>query len=301
MRMKLILLSIVVILIACNTTNSLLKKADQNFNVGKYNDAILNLKTILKKQPEHTEALLKLGTNYAYLGNIDNAVHYMSIILEQDSAYIPQVTKAYWQAAKINQENKRIDLALKSLKEILELDPAYNFSDMTFLLADSLFVEKDYRRALQVYQKEVEKDSLNPSLQRSWALFQLGLCQENLGYLDDAVRTFRIMAEDYPRDPNLAKAFWHQSQCAYQIAEKLLDENKLGEALEMARLVNRNGLPENIQDKAWFLQGEIFLQLGDLVNAEIAYLKVLDLNPYRTGRLVERAAQRIREVRNQRK
>ena len=75
--------------------------------------------------------------------------------------------------------------------------------------------------------------------------------------------------------------------------ERLAAGAQLGRALAMIAL----GVPQNLLDQAWFQMGEILLAQGKRDQALPAYQKVLDLNPARTGQLVQRAQQRIDQLR----
>jgi hypothetical protein len=57
------------------------------------------------------------------------------------------------------------------------------------------------------------------------------------------------------------------------------------------------GVPENVQDQAWFERGELLRELNRPQEALEAYHRVLELNPLRTGQLVERTQRRIDEIR----
>ena len=57
------------------------------------------------------------------------------------------------------------------------------------------------------------------------------------------------------------------------------------------------GVPENLLDEAWFLRGDILYALGRNDEALVAYQRVLDLNPTRSGQLVDRATRQIDIIR----
>jgi tetratricopeptide (TPR) repeat protein len=57
------------------------------------------------------------------------------------------------------------------------------------------------------------------------------------------------------------------------------------------------GVPQSLQDQAWFERGEAFLGQGNRDEALRSYRRVLELNRMGTGQLVERAQQRIDQIR----
>lgn len=69
------------------------------------------------------------------------------------------------------------------------------------------------------------------------------------------------------------------------------------EALRQLDLIIDLGVPQNVLDQAWFERGEVLLTLDRRNEALQSYLQVLELNRGRSGQLVDRAQQRIDQIR----
>ncbi|MGH7505649.1 MAG: tetratricopeptide repeat protein, partial [Longimicrobiales bacterium] len=57
------------------------------------------------------------------------------------------------------------------------------------------------------------------------------------------------------------------------------------------------GVPRNLLDQAWYERGEALLALGRREEALQAFSMVIELSATRSGQLIERAQQRIDELR----
>jgi len=99
------------------------------------------------------------------------------------------------------------------------------------------------------------------------------------------------------RSRRIADARWHQGNCALTLARGAHRAGQLTDALAYLDMVVELGVPENIQDEAWFLRGEILFALGRMGEALASYERVLELNPARTGLLVDQARRRMDEIR----
>jgi hypothetical protein len=69
------------------------------------------------------------------------------------------------------------------------------------------------------------------------------------------------------------------------------------EAVRQFDLVIDGELPRNLLDQAWFERGEVMLALDRREEALVSFLQVLELNRGRSGQLVDRAQQRIDQIR----
>ncbi|MGH7554417.1 MAG: tetratricopeptide repeat protein, partial [Longimicrobiales bacterium] len=83
----------------------------------------------------------------------------------------------------------------------------------------------------------------------------------------------------------------------FMLGRRLRQAGDLELALRRLDTVIELGVPQNIQDQAWFERGETLLALGRPTEALPCYIRVLELNSARTGQLVERAQRRIDELR----
>jgi len=128
------------------------------------------------------------------------------------------------------------------------------------------------------------------------ATYRLALSNEKLENYRDALVFFEQYMKKFPGGSDIKAVEWHRGLCAYHVAQEEFDEGHLREALEYVEVPIDSGQPQVTEDDAWFLKGEIYHALDRPDSALVAYDKVLNLNPSRTGRLVSLSQERIREI-----
>ena len=99
------------------------------------------------------------------------------------------------------------------------------------------------------------------------------------------------------RDPDLPEARYHYGDCLFVAADEDRASGRPSAALEKLDRLIELGVPRTHMDEAHFFRGEMLLARGDTDAALAAYNRVLQLNPSRTGALVRRADERIRQIR----
>jgi tetratricopeptide (TPR) repeat protein len=158
----------------------------------------------------------------------------------------------------------------------------------------------DLRRAVETYHRALT--ALPPDSAPN-ILYEIGLLHEELEECETAIDYFRAFREQAEaagerryRTP-LTEARWHTGQCAFRLAQAAESAGRPAEALSHLDHMIGLGEPENLLDQAWFDRGELMFGLGRYAEALESFRKVLERNPARTGQLVERAQQRIDDIR----
>jgi tetratricopeptide (TPR) repeat protein len=149
-------------------------------------------------------------------------------------------------------------------------------------------------RALVFYERAL---ATLPPDQTLPYLYDIGLLHETLGSCEEAIGYFDAYLQRAPRGNMAGEARWHVGHCSFQLARETRREGQLTHSMRHLDRVLELGVPANIQDQAWFERGEILVGMGQFDEALIAYRQVLELNPSRTGQLVERAQRRIEQIR----
>jgi tetratricopeptide (TPR) repeat protein len=149
-------------------------------------------------------------------------------------------------------------------------------------------------RAIEFYERALTQATPDsaPAL-----LFELGEVHDALGNCDDAIGFFNAYRTRSRRGERADQARWRVGNCSFLLARRERQAGDLEAALRYLDTVIDLGVPENVQDQAWFERGEVLLALDRRAEALTSFMRVLELNRARTGQLVERAQRRIDELR----
>jgi len=174
-------------------TRELLIQADQDFNKGKYGEALEAYQKVLAENPSIYQLHLNRGNCYMGMGEYDKAIAEYQLFLEQEPDTSPVLSKLG--EAYVRKGN--FDQALVYFQKVIELSPEdhttyYNIAEIYF---DSGEVEK----AIENYQKALE---VNPDWNQGY--LKLGYAYLNQGDNDNALLHFEKFLELEPDSPDAA-------------------------------------------------------------------------------------------------
>ncbi len=173
------------------------------------------LQTLLRAQalnPLNTDHTANLARYYNNRAHLEKDTGKQRQLLEKAESYYSQAVSLSPHSARLLDEWAmtllelgRREEAESVLKRSQALDPDY---DLTYIIHGDLYrTEKNYQKALKMYQKALTYNPKNTSLLNS-----LGVTYDRLGLLDRAVNAYQELARLSPKDPlphrNLAVLYW---------------------------------------------------------------------------------------------
>jgi tetratricopeptide (TPR) repeat protein len=240
------------------------------------------------------DALRRLAHAYAVTGQFERAREAYQTLLADDPSHADQAVFDFILLAERARDRDDGYGVARAAEAALALRPALDLTGLTDELAEYYEQTASADQAIAWYERALATASPDsaPGL-----LFRIGRL---LADRDDCARALpylRAYLGRAPRGPRASDARWNIGNCAYAAARTAHQSGDPERALQQAQVVIDLGVPENLLDEAWFLRGEIFYSLGRNEEAMAAYQRVLDLNPTRTGQLVDRAQRQIDIIR----
>ena len=280
-------------LVACRDGEDALARGDRLWADSAYTAALAEYRLALQ-QDRGEAALLRVAHGYAAAGQMEEAREAYAELLARDARHTDQAVFDYVRLArKAFQRGDRYGMAV-AVEAALGLRPQIGLGDLAAPLARYYAENGEPARALPLYERALAEAAPDSAAE---FFYEIGRIEEALGQCREAISSFSAYQRRRPQGARVGEARWHTGSCALALARQTHREGKLPEALEHLDLVLELGVPENVQDQAWFERGEILFALGRFDEALAAYRRVLDLTPTRTGQLVERAQRRIDQIR----
>jgi tetratricopeptide (TPR) repeat protein len=279
---------------ACGgTPDDALARGDRLYGAGQTDAAIAEYRLALRQRGEEPEVLLRLGDAYGKKGEIEAGLRYIRRLLAADSTYRYRAAAALSEAARVSRDRGAPDNMARALGPVEQMGIGLIPPDLRLPLARHYAELSDYGRALPLYLAAAEGDSLPPEvdLETARTFQELGGCREALGYFE------RYLESVGRRDTDRAGARWQYGNCLSDVAAEERSERQYAPARRHLDALIEQGVPRTLLDRAHFERGEILLEDGEYERAEADFLAVLDLNPARSGPLVQMAEERIREIR----
>lgn len=283
----------------CQDNEPTVARGDRLWADSSYTAALAEYRLAVAQRGDE-DALARLAHAYAMAGDLTRSRQVYDELVDGSNVYADQAVQDYLALAARAQRRGDVFGVSSAVDAALALRPELRLPGMALSLARMHGQRGDTDRAAEFYRRalsSMEPDSA-PRIH-----YELGLLEEEGGRCDRAIdhfRAFRVQAER-SRSPAwrtlLGEGRWHIGNCSFQLAQEARREGQVSEALSRLATMIELGEPENLLDQAWFDRGEILYGIGRFDEALESYRTVLERNPARTGQLVERARQRIDDIR----
>jgi tetratricopeptide (TPR) repeat protein len=290
----LLALSALTTLPGCGADENAMARGDRLWADSDYTAALAEYRLALRRRPDDTVLLARVAHARAATSDLASARESYGRLLARDSGALDQAVYDYLAIARrAEMRGDRYGTAA-AVQAAAQLRPGLVPRDLAATLARYYANAGDPDRALAYFERAVATE---PPDSAGAMLFEMAQIQESQGNCADAITYYDAYRERAPRGPRAEDARWHVGSCEFELGQRAQRENRLVDALADYQAVIDLGVPENLLDQAWFQRGEILLAQGMREDALAAYQRVLQLNPARTGQLVQRASQRIDQIR----
>lgn len=282
------------LLSGCDQPEPSVSRGDRLWAESKYENALAEYRLALLQGARDDAAYLRVAHAYARLGKLNEAREYYEMVLARSSDHVDQAVFDYLAIARRALSRGDRHGVAEGVEAALALRPTLPLGEFAPVLARYYSERGDPERALLFYQSSlttVPRDSV-PGL-----LFQLGAVHAGRGDCGEALGYFAAARDRSRNRARIEEATWRLGDCAFELAREARKEGQITDALEHLELMLELGVPANLLDQAWFERGEILFTLGRFEPALESYRRVLQLNRERGGLLVEKARERIDQIR----
>lgn len=283
-----------VVLSGCGEAETAVRRGDRLWADSEYTAALAEYRLAVRQGGAGEEELLRAAHGFVRTNDFDRARETYDELLARAPEHESQAVYDYLLLARHALERgDRYDMT-RAVEAALELEPQLPLRELTEPMAAYYREVGDTERALDFYRRALAHtppDSAGP------LIYTIGLLHAARDDCARAIGYFRAYEARAPDGERRREAAWNLGNCAFRLARAAHEQGFLTEALRHLGTVLELGVPETVQDEAWFRRGDILYALGRFDEALESFRMVLELNPARTGRLVERAQERIDQIR----
>ena len=278
---------------ACNEPEPATERGDRLFADSNYTGALAEYRLAYELRGG-TDELARVAHTYAITGDFERTREAYDLLLQRAPEYTDQAVYDYLNLVRRAQaRSDRFGMA-GAIEAALALRAGLPVGDMAAPLARYYARAGDVDRARDFYERALghaTADSV-PDL-----LFDFAQFQESQGNCAEAIELFSAFRARQPRGEASDQARWNIGNCSFALARTARENGEPDKALEHLDVTLDLGVPQNLMDQAWFERGEALLELGRSDEAMQAYIRVLENARTTGGSLVERARQRIDQLR----
>ncbi|MGD9189270.1 MAG: tetratricopeptide repeat protein [Desulfobacteraceae bacterium] len=253
------------------------KKGVAYFEKEEYGAAVIELRNVIKLNPEYIAAYLKLGEAYIRLGKYQLAYQQYSSVVGLDPSNIPGLFKL----ALFDLHSAKYDKARAHLNVVLAHKP--NHLDALYALAAVHQAEKQFNQAALVFQQIIDIDQQQRPAY--WGLANGWVSQGKLSqaetYFDQAAG---IDSNGRPGDDDIAGGALAYKPRFIEVFNKMvnvhLEQENYDIALEKCdRQLARSGHSAKTNAAFYHMKGQILEQQSEHALAEHQYRRALEINP----------------------
>jgi len=292
-RSSVSLLAAVALLVAGCGRESILDRAEKEFEAGRYREAVFLIRHHIKRggQPS-AELLFLFGKAWLKTGSEAEAQSTFEECRKKDASYGPRIARSLRDEAVAS--IKALDPARGKRIMLLALrfQSGLDFGEYNVIAGEFYLDRREFDTAIGYLEKY--REEFPDASRAAEAMIDLASAYEKKGDTDEAISLYRQFQERYPRSGLASNALWELENLLLKEAEGLYNDGAVSEAESLlAGLAPVAGSPL-VKERANFLRGEICEKRGDAKDAARYYREVVDSGS--SGRLVEKAKERIERL-----
>lgn len=294
-RIAVFLLCFIALGVGCSREKKAVSEIRESFERGEYRETIAFCRHAVRQEIEapevylyHGKALVLLDRDFEGFTKLDEAVRRDPLLAGEVAAFLRD------EAVKSFDRGRRPQAAGRMQKAV-EIDPSTDPGVYIYLVADSYFDARDYSRAAASYARAVE--AFPDTSAAEMAYVNMAASYRELGMSSRAREALETLLDLYPHGSTATQARWDLVNILYDEAEKKYLTGQYEETIEIvAEIMTRSRNP-GLRQKSRFLLGETYEAQGDLAKAYEQYQQVIDKDRGASGRIVERAKEKIAALR----
>jgi TolA-binding protein len=285
--------------ISCSN-GSILEQAEKEYLEGNYREAVYLVKHHFRRGGERTPELLFLtGKSYMRLGIEAEASDSFAEVYSTDSTWAPKIAELLRDEALESFDRGLTAKGSRFVIQAVNYEKDLDFGIYNGLAGDLMLERKDYGSAVYYFSTFLEE--FPDTSGAAAVMMDLGAAYEGCGDTLEAIRLYRDFQDRYPKSRMRSTAQWKLENLLLVSGEEMLSGGEPEEAERiLGELAASAGNPL-VREKANFLLAEIFESRSDYTAAVRYYTEVVNLNLGSSGRLVEKAKERIEKIEAERK
>jgi len=276
---------------AAGNEEGALQRGDEAFARGDFPEALAEYRLALRQGSREVHTLVRTAHAYARVGRIDEARDHYREAIEQDPEVADLAASDLLRVARRAVERRDGIAAAASVEAALALQPGVSLTGLALPLARHFAGNGQYGEALPFFQKALGEDGDEAEI-----IFEMALAHEELGDCERALAFFD-QVRDEVSSSRRSEVDWHVGNCSFEMAREAQERGFNDDALRLYRATIDLGEPRNRLAQAWFDTAEILAGQGQCIPAVQAFEQVLREELAGGGLLIQRARERIDEIR----
>ena len=281
-------------------SKTVFEQAEEEYAKGNFREALYITRLHFRRGGERTPELLFLtGKSYMKLGIEAETSDSFAEVFSSDSTWAPMIAGVLRDEALESLEKGLTAKGSRFIIQAVIYGKDLDFGRFNGLAGDLMLDRKDYRGAIDYYT--VFLGQYPDTAGAAVVMMDLGAAYEGQGDTLEAIQLFREFQDRYPESRMRSTARWKLENLLLDSGREMLSGGEPEEAERILGELAATAGNALVREKANFLLAEIYESRADYSMAVRHYTEVVNLNLGSSGRLVEKAKERIERIEAERK
>lgn len=281
--------------VGCSQEKKALSQIRSAYESEDYRDAVAFCKHAIRKGIESPEIHYYYGASLMALNRDYEGFRQLDLAADGDPDRSPQIAAFLLESGEESLRKRLRSQAAKRMRHATEIDPTADLGPHVYLVAEEYFAENDYERAAQYYDRALAEHPDTSAAEEAY--LNLATSYVEIGTPARARESLEKLLDGFPGGRFATQARWRLVNLLYEEGEKQFVMGNYQEAItvinELLEWTDNPGMSQ----KSRFLLGESYERMGDYEQAYQQYKRIIDTDRGASGRIVERARQKIAALR----
>ena len=293
-RVLLTVLFLSFLVLSCSR-ESVVERAREKLEQGKYSDAIFVVKHYLRKGGEKVPELLYIeGVAYLKMGQETHAFDAFAECYSMDSTWAAKIAEDLKSEAISSLEAGLTTKAKRMIAQAITYSPGIDFGRYDAFAGELLLDRNNFSLAARYLERYLT--SFSDSAGSAKVSIDLGSAYEGLHDTTAAIRVYREVLDKYPKSTYKSMARWKLENLLYTGAENCFKGAEFEKAAKILMEIVHSTANPLMKEKAYYLLGADYERMGRTDDALKCYREVVGLNLGSSSRLMDKAKERIEKL-----
>ncbi|MCZ6765291.1 MAG: tetratricopeptide repeat protein [bacterium] len=280
----------------CSPERKALSEIKGSYEEGKYQDTILFCEHAIRKGVHTGRVYYYYGLALMESGRDFEAFRRFGEAKAADPEIAAEIAEHLYEKGRESVDAGRRRQALGRLKTASNMDSELDLGTLRYLVGDAYFEERDFERAVKFYVTAVYEYPDTSAAEG--AFFNMAQCYIALGDSTSAIASLERQIENCPRAPLAGQARLKLVNMIYKGARGEFERGNYETVIEqITDLLERTRNVSRVQ-RARFLLGEAYERMEEYQQAYEQYKAVIREDRGASGRIVEKAREKINTLRD---
>ena len=277
----------------------LLQKVEEEYGKGNYQEAVFLVKHHFRRGGDRTPELLFIsGKALLKLGRESDADDSFGEIYSIDSLWAPKLAGVLQNEAIESLEKGQVSRGRRYILRAVDYRNNLDFGEYNSEVGELLLDRKDYDGAVFYFTRFLESRSDTGGAAKT--MIDLGTAYEARGEMFKAIDLYRLFQERYPKSRLVSTVNWRLENLLLNAGEELFSGGETEESENLLLELAESADNPLVREKVNFMLARIFESKSEIAMAIEYYKRVVYMNLGSSGRMMEKAKERIVELEKER-